>query len=67
MTKCLAAIITKHQFLITCLNIHKRSGLFVELAFIQPIKVILKSFQKALIGCEKASPPKKPLWFWTCK
>jgi len=40
-----------------------KSVFFGGLAFIQPISVILASFQKALIGWKKAGCPKKPLLF----
>jgi len=30
-------------------------------------QIILKKFQKVLIGWKKAGPPKKSLLFWSCK
>jgi len=48
--------------LLACLHDQNKSGFFGGPAFFQPIRA-LKTFQIALIGWQKAGPPRKPLSF----
>jgi len=40
---------------------------FLRFSFYLANQSNLIHFKKALIGWNKAGPPKKPLWVWTCK